>query len=125
VAKQSNTAEALPAQAREHLRVLGENLAIARKRRHESRAQWASRIGVSIPTLTRLEAGDPSVSMAAYATALWLMGRSSVLAEAADPQADRGALELELRSLGARPGTRPKTSSIAGAVNRRRQEGGE
>lgn len=114
----------MPEQARGHLRVLGEHLGIARKRRRESRAQWASRIGVSIPTLTRMEAGDPAVSMAAYATALWLMGRSSVLAEAADPQADRGALELELRALGARVGKRPSTSSIAGAVNRQRQKGG-
>lgn len=112
----------MPPQVREHLRALGGNLAIARKRRHESRAQWASRIGVSIPTLVRMEAGDPTVSMAAYATALWLMGRSAVLAEAADPQADRGALEQELRKLSARPGKRRATSSIAGAVNRQRQE---
>ena len=114
----------MPPQTREHLRVLGTHLAIARKRRREPRAQWASRIGISIPTLMRMEAGDPRVSMAAYATALWLMGRSGALAELADPQTDRGALEQELRKLSARPGKRSATSSIAGAVNRQRQEDG-
>jgi DNA-binding XRE family transcriptional regulator len=117
MARQSKALEFMPPQAREHLLALGQNLAIARKRRHESRAQWASRIGVSIPTLIRMEEGDPTVSMAVYATALWLMGRSGALAEAADPQADRGALELELRDLGARPGRKPSLSAVASAVN--------
>ena len=52
------------------LRALGENLAIARKRRRESVKSWAQRIGVSEPTLARMEKGDPSVSMGVYATAL-------------------------------------------------------
>mgnify|MGYP002371920726 CR=1 FL=1 len=38
------------------LRALGENLAIARKRRRESVKSWAQRIGVSEPTLARMVA---------------------------------------------------------------------
>lgn len=47
------------------LRVLGEHLALARVRRRESQKQWAGRIGVSVPTLIRMEKGDPAVSMGA------------------------------------------------------------
>ncbi|WP_431289172.1 XRE family transcriptional regulator [Roseateles chitinivorans] len=58
---------------------------------------WAQRIGVSQPTLMRMEKGDPTVSMAVYATALWLMGRDTALPELAAPEHDRGALEQAVR----------------------------
>lgn len=58
---------------------------------------WASRLGVSVPTLMRLEAGEPGVGMGIYATALWLIGRDGALAELASPEKDRGALELDVR----------------------------
>jgi len=79
------------------LRELGENLAIARKRRREPLKAWAQRIGVSEPTLARMEKGDPSVSMGVYATALWLMGRSPALPDIAAPEHDQGALEDAVR----------------------------
>jgi transcriptional regulator with XRE-family HTH domain len=79
------------------LNALGENLAIARVRRHESQRAWAKRLGVSVPTLIRLERGDPGVSAGVYATALWLVGRVQSLPELADPKHDRGALELDVR----------------------------
>lgn len=75
-----------------HLRELGENLSLARKRRQEPLKSWARRIGVSEPTLMRMEKGDPTVSMAVYATALWLMGRDAALPDLAAPEHDRGAL---------------------------------
>ena len=79
------------------LRELGSNLALARKRRKESLSTWAGRIGVSEPTLARLEAGDPGVAIGTLATALWVMGRAQTLPELAAPQLDLGALESELR----------------------------
>jgi protochlorophyllide reductase len=85
----------MPQAVRAQLRLLGENLAIARKRRRESRQLWAQRIGVSLPTLTRMEKGDRSVSMGVYATALWMMGRAQVLAELAAPEHDQAALEAD------------------------------
>ena len=88
---------ALPPAAVESLRRLGENLAIARLRRKESQRLWAQRLGVSIPTLIRLEQGDPGVSVGILATALWMMGRAQALPELADPEKDRGALELDVR----------------------------
>lgn len=80
------------------LKQLGENLAIARKRRKEARRLWAERIGVTEPTLARMEKGDPSVAFGTYATALWLIGRAQAIAELAAPEFDRGALENDVRA---------------------------
>jgi hypothetical protein len=76
---------------------LGADLAVARLRRKESLVSWASRLGVSVPTLMRVEAGEPGVGIGIYATALWLIGRDGALAELASPETDRGALELDVR----------------------------
>jgi len=92
------------------LKTLGENLAIARVRRRESQRVWAKRVGVSIPTLIRMEQGDPGVSAGIYATALWLIGRVQSLGEAADPQSDRAALELDVREATKRRAVRSAAS---------------
>ena len=97
MSKTSLVANSLPPVAATALRQLGENLAVARVRRKESQRAWAQRIGVSVPTLIRLEKGDPTVSMGAYASALWLMGRVQALADVAAPAADLGALERDVR----------------------------
>jgi transcriptional regulator with XRE-family HTH domain len=89
--------QSLPAAVTSALAALGENLAVARLRRRESQRAWALRLGVSVPTLIRMERGDPGVGMGIYATALWLIGRAAALPELADPQADRGALERDVR----------------------------
>jgi hypothetical protein len=88
---------ALPPAVSSALRGLGENLAIARVRRKEPQRAWAKRLGISVPTLIRMEHGDPGVGMGIYATALWLVGRVQAIPEAADPANDRGALELDVR----------------------------
>lgn len=95
--KNSPALRILPPAATKALRVLGENLAIARIRRHESQKAWARRIGVSIPTLIRMERGDPKVGVGIYTTALWLMDRAGALADLAAPGEDRGALESDVR----------------------------
>jgi transcriptional regulator with XRE-family HTH domain len=87
----------IPPAAAQALRALGENLAIARTRRRESQRAWAKRLGVSVPTLIRMERGDPGVGAGIYTTALWLMGTVGGLPELAAPAADRGALEGDVR----------------------------
>ena len=87
----------LPPAAESALRKLGADLATARKRRSESLKDWATRLQVSIPTLMRLERGDPTVSMGVWATALWMLDRHHTLADAADPKEDLAALEAEVR----------------------------
>lgn len=88
----------MPPAAAAGLRKLGADLAVARLRRKESLASWAARIGTSVPTLMRLEAGEAGVGIGLYATALWLMGRSAALSDLAAPEHDRGALELDVRA---------------------------
>jgi hypothetical protein len=96
--KSSAHNEWLPPQVLEALKGLGANLALARMRRKEPLRPWAKRLGVSVSTLQRMEAGDPGVGMGVWAAALWLVGRTDALAELADPALDMGALELDLRA---------------------------
>ena len=96
MSKSSLALSSVPPQALTALQTLGEHLAVARLRRRESQRQWAARLGVSLPTLIRLEKGEPSVSMGVYASALWLLGLSSGLADLADPAKDLRALESDI-----------------------------
>lgn len=89
----------LPAPVERALADLGENLRIARKRRRETMQSFAERMQVSVPTLRKMEAGDPTVSISVYAMALWLVGRVQFLSRMADPAADQTALALELQNL--------------------------
>ncbi len=79
------------------LQKLGANLAVARLRRKESLRTWAKRLGVTLSTLQRLEAGDPTVSIGIVASALWLINRDGELGNLAAPEHDQGALELDVR----------------------------
>ena len=76
---------------------LGADLAVSRLRRKESLKTWAQRMGVSVPTLQRLEAGDPGVGIGIVATALWLIQRDSALAQLAAPELDQGVIEMDIR----------------------------
>ena len=99
MSKPSASVEYLPPDVEKYLAELGANLLVARKRRGESRAAWSSRLGVTPPTLLRMERGDPKVSMGAYATALWLLGRSDQLPLAAAPHLDYAAADAEARKV--------------------------
>lgn len=99
MSKSSNVKIMLPSPVELNLRQLGNHIYIARKRRKQSLAKYAARMQVSIPTLRKVEAGDPSVSVAAYATALWIIGRVHLLGELANPETDEIALLQELRKI--------------------------
>ena len=87
----------LPPATAAALEKLGADLAVARLRRKESLKTWASRMGVSVPTLQRLEAGDPAVGIGIVATALWLIQRDGELGQLAAPEHDQGAIEMGVR----------------------------
>jgi hypothetical protein len=97
--RRSNAADMLPSPVERALADFGENLRIARKRRRETMQSFAERMQVSVPTLRKMEAGDPTVSISVYAMALWLVGRVQFLPRIADPAADQTALALELQNL--------------------------
>lgn len=113
----------LPPSTQTALEKLGADLAAARLRRQESLKVWAGRMGASIPTLQRLEAGDPTVSVGILATALWLLRRDHELAQLANPEQDLGAINRDVRnamelgrkrskaSAEARSGRRPSDTS--------------
>jgi hypothetical protein len=95
--KTAKAIQQLPPATLGALEKLGADLAVARLRRKESLRTWAKRLGVTLSTLQRLEAGDPTVSIGIVASALWLINRDGELASLAAPQHDQGALELNVR----------------------------
>ncbi len=99
MSKSSDHIQFLPQPALVQLTAFGANLAIARKRRKESLRSWAARIGVSVRTVQRMEAGDPGVGIGIYVTALWAIGRSDALPAVADPALDLGALQIGIREV--------------------------
>ena len=92
---------------------LGADLAVARLRRKESLRSWAQRLGVTVPTLQRLEAGDPSVSVGIVATALWLINRDGELRTLAAPEHDQGAIEMDVREAVALGRARARSSAAS------------
>lgn len=92
---------------------LGADLAVARLRRKESLKTWAMRMGVSVPTLQRLEAGDPGVGIGIVATALWLIQRDGELGKLAAPEHDQGAIEMDVREAVELGRTRARSSAEA------------
>lgn len=111
--RKSGATEVLPPAAAQALRALGEHLALARVRRRQSQRVWAQRLGVSAPTVIRLERGDAGASLGLLATALWLIGRIEALPQLADPAQDRGALEADVRAASRRRSARSAAAKMA------------
>ena len=74
----------LPLPVRRALKKLGADIREARLRRRIQTAVMADRVQVSRPTLWKLEQGEPSVGIGAYANALYVLGMADRLAELAD-----------------------------------------
>jgi len=87
----------LPPSTLRAIEKLGADLAVARMRRRESLRSWAQRLGTTVSTLQRLEAGDPSVGIGIVASALWLIRRDGELGNLASPEHDLGAIERDVR----------------------------
>lgn len=79
--------------------MLGKNISDARRRRRITMELMSERCGFSRLTLSKIEKGDPSVSMGAYAAALFVLGMSDHLARVADVSHDIVGRELEEESL--------------------------
>ena len=97
------------------IEALAQNIVIARKRRGESQAQWAKKLGISQPTMVRIERGDPSVAMASYVMCIWLINPAAGLADLIAPVHDHAALEQEVARVRAKrkPSDKVKRSSDA------------
>ena len=84
-------------QARKSLVILGQHLKFARIRRRISAAMMCERAGVSHATLTAIEHGKPSVSMAGYMTVLFCLNMHTDMEKvAADDVLGRELQDLRL-----------------------------
>jgi transcriptional regulator with XRE-family HTH domain len=70
-------------------------MALARRRRRISTASMAERAGIARATLSKIEKGDPSVSMAGYLSVLLILGFEARLAALAAPETDEMGLALD------------------------------
>jgi DNA-binding XRE family transcriptional regulator len=85
----------LPLRLRRSLSTLGHNVAVARRKRHITVAMMAERTGLAKGTYLRIEKGDPSVAMGAYAMTLFVLGLGEVLSDLADAGRDKEGLLLD------------------------------
>lgn len=84
----SRAKTALPIPVRRALKKLGSDISVARRRRGISTALMAERAFTTRPTLSKVEGGDPGVSLGVYASVLFVLGMAERLAELVDPAHD-------------------------------------
>ncbi len=76
------------------LRRVGQNVSLARRRRHLSQESLAERIGASVNTVRRMEDGSPGTALQHYARALQVFGELSKLEGLLDTSQDSVGLSL-------------------------------
>jgi transcriptional regulator with XRE-family HTH domain len=91
----SQATTTLPRSARQALIKLGEDIAVARKKRRISTVSMAERAFISRGTLYKVERGDPSVSIGIYATVLAILGLVETLGTLADRRNDTLGLDID------------------------------
>jgi hypothetical protein len=84
----SKAKTALPLPVKRALRKLGTDISIARRRRKIPTTLMAQRAFIDRRSLARVEKGDPGVSMAIYASVLFILGLADRLADLASPGND-------------------------------------
>lgn len=85
---------------------LGQDIAIARKKRSLTTAMMAERLGVAKTTYFKVEKGDPTVSMGVYAMTLFVFGFGEVLGDIIDTRHDDQGHLLDTARLPERVRTR-------------------
>jgi DNA-binding XRE family transcriptional regulator len=118
--KQNTSPADYPQAVLQQIQLLGQNIAIARKRRGETQGQWAGKLGVSQPTMARIERGDPSVAMASYVMCMWLINQADGLADLIAPLQDHAALEHEVLRVRA-----PRKARAAAPAQKQQTPGGD
>lgn len=94
-------AKQLPAPAAANLKIVGEQIKLARLRRRISLAAMAGRAGCSELTLIKIEKGNPTVSMGIYVRVLYGLGLDAdILAIARDDRVGRNLQDISLKNRG-------------------------
>lgn len=91
----------VPINILEHLRWWGLEIRQARVAQRITAEQLGLRVGVSHPTIGRMEKGDPAVAASSYLVALYCLGLTGRLA--AQPTADQRTLDSSVISKRAKP----------------------
>ena len=81
------------------LKKLGQDISKARRRRRVTMALLSERAGILPKTLGKIEKGDPTTSIAAYASVLFSLGLIERFRDIADANYDLVGRELEEESL--------------------------
>jgi len=84
----SRSSSGIPPSIGEDIVRIGERVRLARTRRGITQSDMADRMFVTRKTLSRLERGEPGVSMSVLASALWVLGLDDGLRALADPARD-------------------------------------
>ncbi len=84
-----------PIPVKRALQKLGADIRDARRRRRLPVAILAERASISRMTFSKVEKGDPGVSMGIYATVLFVLGMGERLGELADVKLDAVGLVLD------------------------------
>lgn len=108
----SSVHDVLPSRLKRSLVRFGSDLATARRKRRLTVAMMAERTAVSKGTYARIERGDPSVSMGAYAMAMFVLGFGDEAFRVSDPARDETGLLLEQERLPKRVRPRKSTSGF-------------
>lgn len=69
--RQNTSPSDFPPAVLQQIGQLAARIVATRKERGETQTQWAEQLGISQPTMARLEKGDPAVSMATYVACLY------------------------------------------------------
>jgi transcriptional regulator with XRE-family HTH domain len=101
----------IPIPVRRAVRKLGHDIKVARLRRRIPMALLAQRASISRTTLSKIEDGNPQVSLGLYAIVLYLLGLLDRLAELADMRNDEQGLMLDEEQLPQRIRSSPKRDS--------------
>lgn len=91
---------------------LGADLGRARRQRRLTLAMMAERMGVGLNTYSRIERGDGSVALSAYAMALFVLGFGAALGDLADARQDDLGLQLDEERLPKRVRVRKTPESL-------------
>ena len=95
----STVVDTLPSKLKRSLGKLGDDIAAARKKRSLTALMMAERVGVAKSTYLKIERGDPTVAMGAYAMALYALGLDKALGEIVDARQDDQGLMFDAERL--------------------------
>lgn len=108
----STVTDTLPPKVKRALHKLGGDIRIARTKRGLTTIMLAERLGVAKSTYFRIEKGDPTVSMGAYAMTFFVLGFDAALGEILDVRRDEQGLMLDVERLPQRVRTRKIPSPL-------------